>query len=807
VLNGSPARAARARLLVASFHPAFVPPSSGGEQRLYYLYAYLSRHFDVTILAPTYADQAEETIDHAPGFRELRVPKAHDLMRLHAMLDEEQIGPECSGLVVALGGAFSSSYAERFAALAEHADIIIHESPFTLPSDLGLGRDDKRRVYNAYNVESHLAAQMLEGRYAARAIRFVADLERSLLAHADLVFAISNEERRLFCRDYGTLENKIVVVPNGFEPAGDAIERAVSVPSRASRSALFMGSAHPPNVEAVRYIAGVLAPRLPDVRFTIIGSVCNKLDTVPQNVAKLGFVDAATKKTLLASCSVALNPMFAGGGTNLKMLDYMAAGAPIVSTLVGARGLDLRDGDEAIIAQGGAFTESLRSVLDDSALARRLGASARSKAYGQYRWEAIADHARDALAALLVAPRPSVSLRSRPRPRLLVLNDFPVMSAKGGGEVRIRELLTELAREFEVELLCLTDELTLRVSRAGPHLVQTAIPKTEEHKREQQRCDAVHKVSISDLVTAEWVSHNTPFMRTFHRLLSSVDAVIFEHPFLVRLSEEIPTSIPVVYSSLNVESDLKRDTLRDRPDAADAIQRVCALENAMLERADLVVCVSENDRDRFLELHREHRYVVVENGVRCNGHTAAAVSTARFPLVVFLGSAHAPNLAAARFILKTLAPKVPEACFAIIGPVCDAIRSEPRPPNAILLGTLEVEEKNAVLRSATVAISPLFAGGGSSLKVPDYFAAGVPVISTLIGVRGHLVEDGRHFVQASAATFTTKLRALLRDGHRRARLAANGLRVVHDKLDWELLGERYRAAMRTLLRSDAVTRD
>ena len=46
----------------------------------------------------------------------------------------------------------------------------------------------------------------------------------------------------------------------------------------------------------------------------------------------------------LETADVAVNPMLTGSGTNLKMLDYMAAGIPVITTRVGARGLDIPDG-------------------------------------------------------------------------------------------------------------------------------------------------------------------------------------------------------------------------------------------------------------------------------------------------------------------------------------------------------------------------------------------------------------------------------------------------------------------------------
>src|SRR5713101_7957761 len=123
------------RILVVNFFPAFHPPRSGGEQRYYYLYHHLSRHFDITLLSPTYSPYPPEVVNHSPTIRAHRVPKDQILDRLHGKLDAEGIGPECSAYVVALAAGTDTAFGRRFQELVEHHDVVVHESPFTLPYD------------------------------------------------------------------------------------------------------------------------------------------------------------------------------------------------------------------------------------------------------------------------------------------------------------------------------------------------------------------------------------------------------------------------------------------------------------------------------------------------------------------------------------------------------------------------------------------------------------------------------------------------------------------------------------------------
>ena len=797
------------RILVASFFPATYPPRSGGEQRLYYLYLHLSRYFDITLLAPNWSHLPTEVVTHGPSFREHRVPKDEVYDRLHWKLDAEHIGPECSAYVVSLAAGNETGYGRRFEALVGEHDLIIHESPFTLPYDRTLGDDGKPRIANTHNVESRLAAQMLQGDAGRKGVAFIRFLEETLIAVSSLVLATSEEERLTFVREFGVDPRRTALAPNGFEPSEVAAGPAAS--ARAAQPyTVFMGSAHPPNVEAARYIVDRVAPALPHVEFRLLGAVCDKLPaTLPRNVTPLGFVDDAEKRRQLAGAAAALNPLFAGAGTNLKMLDYMAAGLAIVSTGVGARGLDLTDGVDVVLAERDDYVDRLRAVVDAPVTAAHVGAAAKQKAFTQYTWAQIADRVRDAIQTI-VLDRPL----SGGRPLLLVVNDFSVAARTNGGQVRIHELLTELGREFDVVLLCLTGEAHRKDRLLAEGFREVCIPKTAEHRDADARARHEATVWIDDLVAAEFCTRNPEYVGAFVRLAARAVAVVFEHPYLAPMLDLLPPGARVVYSSLNVERDLKAETLRPRRDATAEIARVAALEDRLLARADLVVCVSDADRDRFRTTHPDRRYAVIVSGARvggppapwANGHGQDGDPLHGRPLAVFVGSGHPPNVTAARFLAEVVAPAVPEVTFALIGSVCDAFTGDDVPANVLRFGVLTEAEKTVLLARAAIAVNPLFEGGGSSLKVPDFFAAGLPVVSTSVGMRGFDVGDGEHYLAADRDDFVEKTRMLARDAGLRQRLAAGARALSEQTLDWRVLGARYRRLLRSLVAPDTRRR-
>ncbi|MEI2431392.1 glycosyltransferase family 4 protein [Lysobacter yananisis] len=792
----------RRKLLAINFFPAFVPPRSGGEQRYYMLYRYLSEAFDVTLLSATYADAKTETIEHSPSFREIRVPKPREADQIHWKLDNERIGPECSGLALALAGEFDTELGRRMGELVRAADVVVHESPFTLPYDRGAGSDGKLRMYNAYNVEYRLAEQMFEGEIGRRGAAFVRELEARLLGCCSALLAISEEERGAFHDAFGFPSERIFLAPNGYEPVA-APEPA---PAR-ERSALFLGSAHPPNVEALAFIAEELAPALKDVTFYALGSVCKAYDKpVPANVKLLGFVDAAEKDALLWRCGAAINPLRSGAGTNLKMLDYMGHAAPVLSTPIGARGLEIEAGTQAAISELDGFAGALRGLLDDAGASRALGERGAGFARARYTWEAIAARSAQAIAQTLSAPAVASA-----RKRILAVCDYETHRAAGGGQVRINELLTELGREFDVTLLCLNNGESEERCTIAPGVVQRSIPKTAAHRREDVKSLKGYSVSVADLVAAKHCLDNEALLAAFREELARADLVDFEHCFLAPLLSLVPQAMPVVHSSHNVEAELKRELLASREDGDKWIELAEQLEREVASRADLVFCVSDADAARLRERYGARRVLTVENGVRLpqvhrNG-LAREERPEQPPLAVFVGSAHPPNVRAAQFIVDELAARNPRVNFALVGSVCEAIDVAEVPPNVALLGFLSLADKQALFALADLAVNPLFEGGGSSLKVPDFLAAGLPLLTSPIGVRGFGgLRAGTHYIEAGPEAMAEWIPKLCGDRGLSARISAEAMDYVATHLDWRVLGGRMRRELRQLIGRDGPCR-
>jgi glycosyltransferase involved in cell wall biosynthesis len=171
------------------------------------------------------------------------------------------------------------------------------------------------------------------------------------------------------CRAYGVAN--AVVVPNGYRSTGSPMTtREVGDPP----TVLFQGLLrYPPNIEAARLLALEVAPALrqviPDVRIRLVGDHLPDLLTLhdPPRVTVTGRV--ADMSTELAGADVIMVPVRYGSGTRIKIVEAFAHRIPVVSTALGAEGLDATDGRHLLVGETVAqLSAACIRLLTDQAL-------------------------------------------------------------------------------------------------------------------------------------------------------------------------------------------------------------------------------------------------------------------------------------------------------------------------------------------------------------------------------------------------------------------------------------------------------
>lgn len=185
----------------------------------------------------------------------------------------------------------------------------------------------------------------------------------------------------------------VFVVPNGVDSGFFAPPDA---PTREPLDLLFLGNlGYAPNTDAAMYFVREVFPAIQ----AAIKDVCLRLvgPNAPPDIVRLGdlpgvqyvgFVPDVRRELWRAAISVV--PLRSGGGTRLKILESLAAGCCVVSTTVGAEGLDLIDGREIVIADGSdAFAAAVTQLLREPERRSKMAQAGRVAAQ-RYDWEQIA---------------------------------------------------------------------------------------------------------------------------------------------------------------------------------------------------------------------------------------------------------------------------------------------------------------------------------------------------------------------------------------------------------------------------------
>jgi glycosyltransferase involved in cell wall biosynthesis len=202
------------------------------------------------------------------------------------------------------------------------------------------------------------------------------------------------------------------VVPNGYEPPAHPAGRpGVGSPP----TVLFHGTLrYPPNADAARYLVDEVVPALralvPDVAVRLVGHPAAGAEALgdPPRVTLVGQVPDIT--TELGGADVVVVPLRFASGTRVKILEAFAHRIPVVSTSIGAEGLDVDDGVHLLLADSaGELARACARLLTDTALRARLVEQAHDLFLARYQASSVRRAVRELAeeAAAYRSPSPS----------------------------------------------------------------------------------------------------------------------------------------------------------------------------------------------------------------------------------------------------------------------------------------------------------------------------------------------------------------------------------------------------------------
>ena len=395
------------------------PPIGGGRVRIYELYKHFDpKAFDITYLGTfDWLGPGDREQKLAIHFTEILVPMTVPHIILDRMFSRLCNSLTTLDVTIPLLMKYTPKYQRKLSQLLNNSDIVIVSHPWVYPYVRRELKKISRKIiliYDSQNVEYRIKSNILNTTLTGRfLVNNVKRIERALVKDCDLLFACSTEDAEGFSELYGK-ENrkKILIIPNGSAvqdmPApnfGEKKSMREYFGFEDSLIALFLASGgYKPNDDAAEYIATKLAPKIFDVNFILVGSICDIIskkfgNDLPRNMRLMGVVSKEDKMRLLYASDIALNPVTMGSGTNIKVFDYLAAGLPLITTPVGARGINFTNCEDAIISEINEFPEKIRILNNDAVLRDKISKKARLLSE-KYDWSEIAKTAEKGISKL-----------------------------------------------------------------------------------------------------------------------------------------------------------------------------------------------------------------------------------------------------------------------------------------------------------------------------------------------------------------------------------------------------------------------
>ena len=392
----------------------------------------------------------------------------------------------------------------------------------------------------------------------------------------------------------------------------------------------------------------------------------------------------------------------------------------------------------------------------------------------------------------------------------LLLWEYP-WPGYGGSDLRNQFLITEISKEYPVDLLIF--------SRALLH--------EDQYSRCRQYCRSVTVVPNSTdtlwsqfMVGARAMIRQVPFHtaiieRSFLKHLAG-DGLRFDNRIVYcsqnmwgTIATRWPSTSSWILDQHNADLEFWRIYASETLDWKDRLVRKLNFRLAashfpeLYKRVGCVVSVCEEDRNLTQAVCPSARVEVVENPVDCVYFSPNRIRRNKRPSILFTGTYNDRNLCALRRFMVTVLPKVrqqlPELEFVLGGTFYATPQAELRKLGEVTF-TGAVPDLRPTYDACDVFVNPFWNGSyGSKLKVAQAMAMGMCVITSVDGARGVPVSDNETaLVARDEDEFVSMLLRALTQEETRIRIGAAARQLALQKLDWPIVGRRLREIIKSV---------
>ena len=369
---------------------------------------------------------------------------------------------------------------------------------------------------------------------------------------------------------------------------------------------------------------------------------------------------------------------------------------------------------------------------------------------------------------------------------ILVVTAYPPVLHRHGGGVRMYHNIRILAEKHSVHVLSFVD------SDEELDVLETVKPV----------CESVRGIRRIPDFRPHWLSV-TPFMvREFStpEMHQAVDGTLRAKQIQVLQCEYLQMAQfrrKCVFSLLTAHEVLSKNANEAFESASDPLEKlrlfyrwmqILRYEVAQVRKFDRVVTMTSEDAAYLRSYAPEANIRPISIGIDVDQFSPSESVVNQNVSVLFVGNFfHAPNVEAASFLVREIAPRFPAVKFSITGsPVPEGL---PSCANVELPGY--IPDTRMLYRGPnTIVVAPLFSGSGQRVKLLEAFAMACPVVTTRVGAMGFPIENGVQALLAETAEeFENALGRLVADSGLRRRTGENARAMILNRFTWPHIGK------------------
>jgi sugar transferase (PEP-CTERM/EpsH1 system associated) len=373
------------------------PLHDGGRIRIFETLRYLSRHHTVSLVTPVCGNEEAYRASPVNGFCKNIITNvlSHDTGAVFSRLSKGLL----SGRSLVESFYYDPCLARRIRELTAKGayDIIQVEFPFLTSYLEALDpRCRAKKILSMHNIESlRFERELQVSRWGKRRLVLLGDhyffhsWEKRAIRRFDGIVTVSELERG-WARQHAPGAT-VDLIPNGVDT--EYFRPASCVSSNRNLYLVFTGAMdYPPNIDAAVWfcteVLPVLQRHFPGLGFKIVGK--NPAPPIvelgkSQGIQVTGTV--ADIRSYMAGALALVVPLRSGGGTRLKILEAMAMERPVISTSVGAEGLEITPESNILIADKvQEFVNHVESLLKSPEKSKNLGTAGRRLVVEKYDW-------------------------------------------------------------------------------------------------------------------------------------------------------------------------------------------------------------------------------------------------------------------------------------------------------------------------------------------------------------------------------------------------------------------------------------